>query len=202
MTIKEQYSQNKPNRDFSSEKTYNNIPCPEGCLIVPIVVKDKKMVLNNQMNTNNFKTWKFGGRTVTVAFTIVPADNFENAMKVFSMEVNEYLSRHTNSKNRELSLEQFYEEMYEANDEATGFEPAISESEIEKLFLMESLEELISEVEKMDVQCGKVLRLIYSNVEIRKKEIFEKLGLSKTRGYEVVKKAHTLAKATYYKLNS
>jgi hypothetical protein len=202
MTIKEQNSKNKPNRDFSSEKTYNDILCPEGYLIVPIVVKDKKMVLNNQMNTNNFKTWKFGGRPVTVAFTIVPFDDFESAMKVFSMEVNEYLSRHTTPKNQCLSLEQFYEDMSEQNDETTGFEPAISESEIEKLFLMVSLDELISEVERFDAQCGKVLRLIYSDVEISKKEIFEKLGLGKTRGYEVVNKAHTLAKETYFKLNS
>lgn len=202
MTIKEQYSQNKPNRDFSSEKTYNDIPCPDGYLIAPIVVQDKKMVTNNQMNTNNFKTWKFGGYPVIVAFTAVLAEEFDNAMKIFNIKVKEYLSRYTKPKNQDLSLDKFYEDMNDEKNEVTGFDPAITNSEVEKLFLMASLNELISEVERMDAQCGKVLRLIYADIDISKKEIIEKLGLGKSRGYEVVNKAHDLAKETYKKLNS
>ena len=105
-------------------------------------------------------------------------------------------------KNTSLSLDQFYEDMYDENDEVTGFDPATSESDVEKLFLMISLDELISEVERMDDQCGKVLRLIYADIDISKKEIIEKLGLGKSRGYEVINAAHTLAKETYKKLNS
>jgi len=201
MTIKDKTSQPNTNRDFSFEKTYNDIPCPDGCLIAPIVVQDKKMVTNNKMNTNNFKTWKFGGYPVTVAFTAVLAEEFDNAMKIFNIKVKEYLSRYTKPKNQDLSLDKFYEDMYDEKDEVTGFDPAITNSEVEKLFLMASLVELISEVERLDAQCGKVLHLIYSDVDISKKEIFEKLGLSKTRGYEIVNKAHTLAKETYFKLN-
>ena len=40
---------------------------------------------------------------------------------------------------------------------------------------MASLDELISEVERMDAQCGKVLRLIYANIYISKKEIIENI---------------------------
>jgi hypothetical protein len=202
MTITDNKSQNATNRDFSSEKTYNDIPCPEGYLTAPIVVKNKQMVKSNQMNTNNFKTWKFGGHPVIVAFTVVPAEEFENMMKVFNIELNDYLSRYKKMKNTALSLDQFYEDMYDENDEVTGFDPAISESDVEKLFLMASLDELISEVERMDAQCGKVLRLIYANIYISKKEIIEKLGLGKSRGYEVINTAHALAKETYKKLNS
>ena len=202
MTITDNKSQNATNRDFSSEKTYNDIPCPEGYLTAPFVVNNKQIVKINQMNTNKFNTWTFGGHPVIVAFTVVPAEEFENMMKVFNIEVNDYLSRYKKMKNTALSLDQFYEDMYDENDEVTGFDPAISESDVEKLFLMASLDELISEVERMDAQCGKVLRLIYANIYISKKEIIEKLGLGKSRGYEVINTAHALAKETYKKLNS
>ena len=67
--------------------------------------------------------------------------------------------------------------------------------------MLETIRELIEEVECRNKKYGQILRLIYENMDIAKQDIISTLGMKKTQGYAAIKKAQAMAKEVYRELN-
>ncbi|HFI0206087.1 TPA: hypothetical protein ACGOSV_000299 [Streptococcus suis] len=184
---------------YRDEKPYNDIPCEEGEVLVPIVVMNNDMIKAMGINRSNMKTARMkNGSRVPVAYAPVKLEHFENALKIYYKDVNIYLNQFK-SDSDVLSLEEMMENMN--NENKMGYDPTGIPSHEEKLMLIVTLEELIDVVYQRNEKYGKILKLIYQDVTISKQEIIEKLGLKKTQGYDAIKKAHALAKEVYKELN-
>ncbi|MBY4973529.1 hypothetical protein K6V43_09150 [Streptococcus suis] len=200
MSNNEQNTKSKYNPDrYKSEKSYNDVEPTDSQVLVPFVIRDKAMLVSKDVNRDNLKTFNIYGKRILVGFVPVEREEFTNALRVFNMDTNEYLSRHSKGKHDDLSLDEMFEKM--DNDEKFGYDPTGIPSHEEKLMLIETLEELIDVVYQRNEKYGKILKLIYQDVTISKQEIIEKLGLKKTQGYDSIKKAHALAKEVYKELN-
>lgn len=199
-------SNNEQNRNskytpesYHNEKPYNDIPCEEGEVLVPIVVMNNDMIKAMGINRSNMKTARMkNGSRVPVAYAPVKLEHFENALKIYYKDVNIYLNQFK-SDSDVLSLEEMMENMN--NENKKGSDPTGISSHEEQLMLIETLEVLIDVVYQRNEKYGKILKLIYHDFTISKQEIIEKLGLKKTQGYDAIKKAHTLAKEVYKELN-
>ena len=64
-------------------------------VLAPFVIRDKEMRQSKDINPNNLKTFKFYGKAVLVGFVPVFIEDFDNVIKIFNMDVNEYLNRYT-----------------------------------------------------------------------------------------------------------
>ncbi|MGV3178308.1 hypothetical protein [Streptococcus sp. 11273D007BW] len=199
-------SKNEQNRNskytpesYRDEKPYNDIPCEEGEVLVPIVVMNNDMIKAMGINRSNMKTARMkNGSRVPVAYAPVKLEHFDNALKIYYKDVNIYLNQFK-SDSDVLSLEEMMENMN--NENKKGSDPTGISSHEEQLMLIETLEVLIDVVYQRNVKYGKILKLIYHDFTISKQEIIEKLGLKKTQGYDAIKKAHALAKEVYKELN-
>ena len=184
---------------YRDEKPYNDIPCEEGEVLVPIVVMNNDMIKAMGINRSNMKTARMkNGSRVPVAYAPVKLEHFDNALKIYYKDVNIYLNQFKRDSDV-LSLEEMMENMN--NENKMGYDPTGIPSHEEKLMLIVTLEELIDVVYQRNEKYGKILKLIYKDVTISKQEIIEKLGLKKTQGYDAIKKAHALAKEVYNELN-
>ena len=200
MSNNEQNRNSKYTSDrYQSEKSYNGVEPTDTQVLAPFVIRDKTMLVNKDVNQDNLKTFNIYGKRILVGFVPVERAEFANVLRVFNMDTNEYLSRHSKGKHDDLSLDEMFEKM--DNDEKFGYDPTGIPSHEEKLMLIETLEELIDVVYQRNEKYGKILKLIYQDVTISKQEIIEKLGLKKTQGYDAIKKAHALAKEVYNELN-
>lgn len=200
MTTNDKNTNSKYTPDrYQSEKSYNGVEPTDTQVLAPFVIRDKTMLVNKDVNQDNLKTFNIYGKRILVGFVPVERDEFANALRVFNMDTNEYLSRHSKGKHDDLSLDEILQNM--DNDEKFGYDPTGIPSHEEKLMLIETLEELIDIVYRRNVRYGKILKLIYQDVSITKQEIIDKLGLKKTQGYDAIKKAHALAKEVYKELN-
>ena len=200
MTTNDKNTNSKYTPDrYQSEKSYNSVEPTDSQVLAPFVIRDKAMLVNKDVNRDNLKTFNIYGKRILVGFVPVERDEFTNAIRVFNMDTNEYLSRHSKGKHDDLSLDEMFEKM--DNDEKFSYDPTGIPSHEEKLMLIETLEELINVVYQRNERYGKILKLIYQDVTISKQEIIEKLGLKKTQGYDAIKKAHALAKELYKELN-
>lgn len=152
---------------------------------------------SKDINAKNLKTFKFYGKAVLVGFVPVFIEDFDNVIKIFNMDVNEYLNRFT--KGNDLSLDEMLDKM--SNNEEVGFDPTGVDSHEEIIMMLETIRELIEEVERRNKKYGQILRLIYENMDIAKQDIISTLGMKKTQGYEAIKKAQAMAKEVYRELN-
>ncbi|ETI84143.1 TPA: hypothetical protein U4R04_002191 [Streptococcus agalactiae] len=200
MSINEQNQISKYTPEsYRDEKTYNDIPCEEGEVLIPIVVMNNDMIKAMGINRSNMKTARMkNGSRVPVAYAPIKLEHFDNALKIYYKDVNIYLNQFK-SDSDVLSLEEMMENMN--NENIKGNDPTGIPSHEEKLMLIETLEELIDVVYQRNEKYGNILKLIYQDVTISKQEIIEKLGMKKTQGYEAIKKAHALAKEVYKELN-
>ena len=201
MSINEQNSNSKYTPEsYRYEKPFNDIPCEEGEVLVPIVVMNNDMIKSMGINRSNMKTARMkNGSRVPVAYAPVKLEHFNNALKIYYKDVNIYLNQYK-SDSAVLSLEEMMENKNNENNKK-GYDPTGIPSHEEKLMLIETLEELIDVVYQRNEKYGKILKLIYQDVTISKQEIIKKLGLKKTQGYDAIKKAHALAKEVYKELN-
>ncbi|HEL1569925.1 TPA: hypothetical protein TXI86_001365 [Streptococcus suis] len=184
---------------YRDEKPYNDIPCEEGEVLVPIVVMNNDMIKAMGINRSNMKTARMkNGSRVPVAYAPVKLEHFDNALKIYYKDVNIYLNQFKRDSDV-LSLEEMMENMN--NENKMGYDSTGIPSHEEKLMLIVTLEELIDVVYQRNEKYGKILKQIYQDVTISKQEIIEKLGLKKTQGYDAIKKAHALAKEVYKELN-
>lgn len=200
MSINEQNTNSKYTPEsYRNEKPYNDIPCEEGEVLIPIVVMNNDMIKALGINRSNMKTARMqNGSRVPVAYAPVKLEHFDNALKIYYKDVNIYLNQFK-SDSAVLSLEEMMENMN--NENKMGYDPTGIPSHEEKLMLIETLEELIDVVYQRNEKYGKILKLIYKDVTISKQEIIEKIGLKKTQGYDAIKKAQALAKEVYKELN-
>ena len=200
MSINEQNRNSKYTPgSYRDEKPYNDIPCEEGEVLVPIVVMNNYMIKAMGINRSNMKTARMkNGSRVPVAYAPVKLEHFNNALKIYYKDVNIYLNQYK-SDSAVLSLEEMMENMN--NENKMGYDPTGISSHEEKLMLIVTLEELIDVVYQRNEKYGKILKLIYQDVTISKQDIIKKLGLKKTQGYDAIKKAHALAKEVYNELN-
>ncbi|HEL2372871.1 TPA: hypothetical protein ACIRE7_002384 [Streptococcus suis] len=200
MSINEQNRNSKYTPEsYRDEKPYNDIPCEEGEVLVPIVVMNNDMIKAMGINRSNMKTARMkNGSRVPVAYAPVKLEHFENALKIYYKDVNIYLNQFK-SNSDVLSLEEMMENMN--NENKKGSDPTGISSHEEQLMLIETLEVLIDVVYQRNEKYGKILKLIYHDFTISKQEIIEKLGMKKTQGYDAIKKAHALAKEVYKELN-
>lgn len=199
-------SKNEQNRNskytpesYRDEKPYNDIPCEEGEVLVPIVVMNNDMIKAMGINRSNMKTARMkNGSRVPVAYAPVKLEHFDNALKIYYKDVTIYLNQFK-SDSDVLSLEEMMENMN--NENKKGSDPTGISSHEEQLMLIETLEVLIDVVYQRNEKYGKILKLIYHDFTISKQEIIEKLGMKKTQGYDAIKKAQALAKEVYNELN-
>ena len=198
MTIQENKRQSKYNPSrYENEKSYNDVPCELNQVLAPFVIRDEEMRQSKDINPKNLKTFKFYGKAVLVGFVPVFVEDFDNVIKIFNMDVNEYLNRYT--KVSDLSLDEMLDKM--SNSEEVGFDPTGVDSHEEIIMMLETIRELIEEVERRNKKYGQILRLIYENMDIAKQDIISTLGMKKTQGYEAIKKAKAMAKEVYRELN-
>ena len=198
MPINEQQRNSKYTPDrYKSEKPYNDVPCEPNQVLAPFVIRDKEMRQSKDINPNNLKTFKFSGKSVLVGFVPVNIEDFYNVVKIFNMDVKEYLNRYT--KCNDLSLDEIFDKM--SSNEEVGFDPTGVDSHEEIIMMLETISELIEEVERRNKKYGQILRLIYENMDIAKQDIISTLGMKKTQGYEAIKKAQAMAKEVYRELN-
>jgi len=198
MPINEQQRNSKYTPDrYKSEKPYNDVPCEPNQVLAPFVIRDKEMRQSKDINPNNLKTFKFSGKSVLVGFVPVNIEDFYNVVKIFNMDVKEYLNRYT--KCNDLSLDEILDKM--SSNEEVGFDPTGVDSHEEIIMMLETISELIEEVERRNKKYGQILRLIYENMDIAKQDIISTLGMKKTQGYEAIKKAQAMAKEVYRELN-
>ena len=200
MSINEQNRNSKYTPEsYRDEKPYNDIPCEEGEVLVPIVVMNNDMIKAMGINRSNMKTARMkNGSRVPVAYAPVKLEHFDNALKIYYKDVNIYLNQFK-SDSDVLSLEEMMENMN--NENTKGNDPTGISSHGEQLMLIETLEVLIDVVYQRNEKYGKILKLIYHDFTISKQEIIDKLGMKKTQGYDAIKKAHALAKEVYKELN-
>lgn len=200
MSINEQNRNSKYTPgSYRDEKPYNDIPCEEGEVLVPIVVMNNYMIKAMGINRSNMKTARMkNGSRVPVAYAPVKLEHFNNALKIYYKDVNIYLNQYK-SDSAVLSLEEMMENMN--NENKMGYDPTGISSHGEQLMLIETLEVLIDVVYQRNEKYGKILKLIYHDFTISKQEIIDKLGMKKTQGYDAIKKAHALAKEVYKELN-
>ncbi|HEM3512796.1 TPA: hypothetical protein U1B47_002172 [Streptococcus suis] len=199
MSNNEQTTKSKYTADrYKSEKSYNGVELTDSQVLVPFVIRDKTMLVNKDVNQDNLKTFNIYGKRILVGFVPVERDEFTSALRIFNMDTNEYLSRHSKGKHDDLSLDEMFEKM--DSDGKFGYDPTGIPSHEEKLMLIETLEELIDIVYQRNERYGKILKLIYQDVTISKQEIIEKLGMKKTQGYAAIKKAQAMAKEVYNEL--
>ena len=198
MTIQENKRQSKYSpSSYVDEKPYNDVPCEPNQVLAPFVIRDKEMRQSKDINPNNLKTFKFYGKAVLVGFVPVNIEEFDNVIKIFNMDVNEYLNRYT--RGNDLSLDEMLDKM--SSNEEVGFDPTGVDSHEEIIMMLETISELIEEVERRNKKYGQILRLIYENMDIAKQDIISTLGMKKTQGYEAIKKAQAMAKEVYRELN-
>lgn len=198
MTIQENKRQSKYSpSSYAKEKSYNDVPCKANQVLAPFVIRDKEMKQSKDINPKNLKTFKFYGKAVLVGFVPVNIEDFDNVIKIFNMDVNEYLNRYT--KGNDLSLDEMLDKM--SSNEEVGFDPTGVDSHEEIIMMLETIRELIEEVECRNKKYGQILRLIYENMDIAKQDIISTLGMKKTQGYEAIKRAQAMAKEVYRELN-
>ena len=194
--VKKRQSKYSPS-SYADEKAYNDVPCEPNQVLAPFVIRDKEMRQSKDINPKNLKTFKFYGKAVLVGFVPVFVEDFDNVIKIFNMDVNEYLNRYT--KGNDLSLDEMLDKI--SNNEEVGFDPTGVDSHEEIIMMLETIRELIEEVERRNKKYGQILRLIYENMDIAKQDIISTLGMKKTQGYEAIKKAQVMAKEVYRELN-
>lgn len=198
MTIQENKRQSKYSpSSYAKEKSYNDVPCKANQVLAPFVIRDKEMKQSKDINSKNLKTFKFYGKAVLVGFVPVFIEDFDNVIKIFNMDVNEYLNRYT--KGNDISLDEMLDKM--SSNEEVGFDPTGVDSHEEIIMMLETIRELIEEVECRNKKYGQILRLIYENMDIAKQDIISTLGMKKTQGYEAIKRAQAMAKEVYRELN-
>lgn len=197
MTIKEK---NNFYKDFSNRKSYNDIPCKPGEVLVPVVLDEemKKTLKPMGLNKVNAEKWKFpyASEKVTVVFIPVEEAKKEVSMKLFNKQVSDYLGRNIKDEWDELlSTDKFLEDA--EDEDGAGFDPTGSTVNEDFELLKTMIFDLIEEAKEMNPKYGRVLELLAT--DHKKGEIVSELQLGKSQGYDVIKKAQAFAKELYNK---
>lgn len=193
---------NKFYRDFSNRVSFNGAACRADEVLAPVVVDDdyRDYLRTLGLKWDNVETWHFPYSTegVPVAFIPVKQDEFDGAMKYFNGQVSRYLKRFTKGEWDELLS---IDEMLEASedDDKKGFDPTGTTANEDKALLDMALKMLIIDLNKMDENAGRIIKLLADGFD--KGEILDIVDLKKgkTQGYAFINKVQKIAKELYYK---
>lgn len=188
------------NQDFqkySNKRSYNNQAVQSGYYLVPFLVHDWNEVKAMNYCRENLENWHFNGVKVLVAFAPVSESQFPSMMKLFWKDVREYISDLGINPDI-LSYDKMLEDI--SSEDANGYDPAQSESLEETILLKIMIEDLISEVERLNPRYGRILRLIQADKS--RSEILniiqDEFALKKTQGYSEISAAQKLARHLFY----
>ena len=136
MTTNDKNTNSKYTPDrYQSEKSYNDVEITDSQVLVPFVIRDKAMLVNKDVNRDNLKTFNIYGKRMLVGFVPVERAEFANALRVFNMDTNEYLSSHSKGKHDDLSLEELEDlsKLYKGEVSKLSQEVQILEEENKRL---------------------------------------------------------------------
>lgn len=170
-------------KDFSNRKPYNDLPCKDDEVLVPFVTTYDE-ARYYRFNMDNLETWKFYGKRVLVGFTTVKTSAKDSSMKLFNIDVHEYLNRFSN-KSDDLSLDQMMDDINDPDKNAKDPTGTTATEDLE-LFYM-ALDMLIEYYDKCQQprksNCIRMLSEGYSKQEIAEQVSPE---LKKSRAYEFI----------------
>ncbi len=187
-------------RDFSNRKSFNGAAVNADEELVPAVLtKDMKNTLKPLgLDYRNVETWTFpNGKKVPVIFIPGKKGYMDISIKIFNGEAERFLKHQDEKVSDDLSLDKFLEDIDDENEK--GFDPTATTENEDAAFTMMVFELLIEELESMDANMGKIIRLLADGFP--KKEILDKvnLGKGKTQGYAFIEKTQKIALNLYNK---
>lgn len=185
-------------RDYSNRTSFNGAAVNAGEELVPAVLtKDMKNTLKPLgLDYRNVETWTFpNGKKVPVVFIPGEKGCMDVSMKIFNSEVERFLKHLDDAFSDDLSLDKFLEGI--DDEDGKGFDPTGTTENEDAAFIMMVFELLVEDLETMDPNMGKVIRLLSDGFQ--KKEILEKvdLGKGKTQGYAFIEKTQKIALKIY-----
>lgn len=212
------------NFDKSNWKSFDGREVQPGETLVPQLVTEEDAALCGAKK-ENLRTWTRGGVSYTVMFIPVPADQEKVSLQAFNFSLNELLdeklgsNRHSRclipqedgamkvcpkkSGDNHASCTQCpHKYNYEKEDRSTvstsaldeygydfGSSPSAEDEAMEKILLAELIEELTVK----DPRLAEIVRLGYAGY--KKREILDKLGVSKSQAYNLYNLAYRFAEA-------
>ena len=187
-------------RDFSNRTSFNGVAVNAGEELVPAVLtKDMKNTLKPLgLDYRNVETWTFpNGKKVPVVFIPGKKGFMDVSMKIFNGEAERFLKHQDEKLSDDLSLDKFLEDI--DDEDGKGFDPTATTENEDAAFTMMVFELLVEDLETMDANMGKIIRLLADGFP--KKEILDKinLGKGKTQGYAFIEKAQKTALNLYNK---
>lgn len=175
----------RPYRDFSSYRSYNDIPCREGEKMVPFFTTYKDAV-ERGFNMENLETWNIRGHKILVGFTPAEESLFDEMIRVFNQDVHEAIINYKHySKN--LSLDKMQDDIL---DEDGSDQDLTGTTEMEEVARVEMgvgmlIEYYYSAGESRKARCIQMLAAGYTKEEIH---MFLLSEVKKSRAYEFIKK--------------
>lgn len=76
---------------YVTRKSYNGQPLQEGMVQVPVWFSRSMVNADKSILSQNLTTWKFGGFGFLIGFAPIEPQSYENYMKWFWKQINEYL---------------------------------------------------------------------------------------------------------------
>lgn len=195
------------------KKQYNGRPVPEGYVLAPVWLKKEFVNDSPDILAENLTTRKYAGITFLIGYVAVKSEEYENLKRDCDQQVNAYLKKYRAGrcvighkadgmpilcpKSRrctECAEKGEHERFNPARDgnqevpftdltEEQGVEdqyPSFQDTETEA----EKLQRLLDHLGKIDQKYCDIVTLKLAGVSMR--EIFSKLGLKSSRGYQVV----------------
>lgn len=205
---------------------YDNREVKEGEVLVPMMATPER-IEGLDVDKRNLRTWRGAGRLYTVMFYPVPKEFRNEAMRQFNAELNEYLGKNRDARclipqedgtvkvcpkkngdnhcackdcpyNGVLERQDKTEVSLEALMEESEYEPATSPSAEEEYMLAAMLEELLEELNEKYPKEAEIVNMLLDDVD--KEAIFERLGLKKSQGYNLIKSAEKHVRKFIYDL--
>ena len=191
---------NKYYRDFSNRKSFNNVPCAPGEVLVPAVLNAEiRATIKENLDTKNVETWHFpyASEKIPVIFVPVQESWKEAALKIFNHETECFLKHKVIKPLDALSLDKLQSDA--ESDDEKGFDPAVTTKAMDDLMAHLTLEDLIRDLNELNPLYGQVFLMLYEGFS--KKEILEKAntGKGKSQGYAFIEEARAAAQKLYIK---
>lgn len=175
--------------NLSNQTSYNDVPCKENEVLIPVVLSDDMVeTLNSSgFNKQNARTWRFKGakERVPVAFVPWPKKLEKEGMKEFNRQVSDYLKRFKYNNN-EVSLDEILDNINDEDKLVKDPTGTTKYDEIERYEYL--LEDILQRLEKIDPNFS---RYVFLKVQgYNKGEIIEMLdfGVKKSQAYHKIKK--------------
>ena len=187
-------------RDYSNRKPYNNVACPEGQVLTPVVLSDsmKEILKCTGLDLKNVETWKLPGSGLKYPVVFIPMtpEAASNYHSTFNGDITEYIGEkyHTNCS-KDLSLDAMIDAL--EDDDRKGYDPSGTNYFEETFELEEMLKDLVNNLNEQDEHMGQIITLIAQGYNLKETGERVDLGLGPTQTFTFIKKTQKLAKKIY-----